>query len=58
MVEDNVNLMIEEEKEATMLLVYNENMQDKDNMWYLNNGANNHMCGDKDKFMELDEAIK
>jgi len=27
-------------------------------MWCLNNGANNHMCVDKDKFMELDESIK
>ena len=27
-------------------------------MWYPNNEANNHMCGDKDRFMELDEAIR
>jgi len=57
-VEENANLMIEEEKEATLLLVHNERMQDKENMWYLDNGANNHMCGDKDKFMELDKAIR
>ena len=57
-VEENVNLMIEEEKEATLLLVHNERMQDKENMWYLDNGANNHTCGDKDKFIELDEVIR
>jgi len=57
-VEENANLMIEEEKEATLLLVHNERMQDKENMWYLDNGASNHMCGDKDKFMELDKAIR
>jgi hypothetical protein len=33
-------------------------MQEKKNMWYLNNGASNHMCGDKDKFMELDEQLE
>jgi hypothetical protein len=50
--------MIEKNKEATLLLVHDEIIQDKENMWYLDNGANNHMCGDKDKFMELDEAIR
>ena len=57
--------MIEENKEATLLLMHDEIIQDKENMWYLDNeannhmcGANNHMCGDKDKFMELDEAIR
>jgi hypothetical protein len=33
-------------------------MKTKENIWYLGNEANNHMCGDKDKFMELDELIK
>jgi hypothetical protein len=50
--------MIEEEKEVTLLLVHIERVQDKKNMWYLDNGANNHMCGDKDKFMKLGEPIR
>jgi len=33
-------------------------MQDKENMWYLDNEANNHICEDKDKFIELDEVIR
>jgi hypothetical protein len=56
-VEENANLMIEEEKEVTLLLVHNKRMQDKENMWYLDNEASNHMCGNKDKFMELDEDV-
>jgi hypothetical protein len=50
--------VIKEEKNATLLLVHDERMQNKENMWYLNNGANNHMCGDKNKFMELDKEIR
>ena len=49
--------MKKEEKEDTLLIVHNERMQDKENMWYLDNGASNHMCGDKNKFMELDKTI-
>jgi hypothetical protein len=33
----------------------NENQR---KIWCLDNGANNHMCIDKDKFVELDESIK
>jgi len=50
--------MIKEEKKATLLLVHNKRMQDKENMWYLDNGASNHICGDKDKFIEHDEIIR
>jgi hypothetical protein len=57
-IEENSNLMIEEEKEATLLLIHNKRIQDKHNKWYLDNGASKHMCGDKDKFMELDETIR
>jgi len=33
-------------------------MKTKETIWCLDNGANNHMCIDKDKFVELDESIK
>jgi hypothetical protein len=42
-VEENANLVIEEENEATLLLVHNEKMQEKENMWYLDNGASKHV---------------
>ena len=50
--------MIEKDKEVTLLLVHNERMQDKENIWYLENRASNHMCGDKDKVIELDKIIR
>jgi len=57
-IEKNINLVVKENQEATILLVHDEWMKTKENMWYLENGASNHMCGDKDKFVELDESIK
>jgi REP element-mobilizing transposase RayT len=50
--------VVEEKNEVTLLLVHNERVQDKENMWYLENKTSNHMCEDKDKFMELDETIR
>ena len=49
---------MKEEKQDNLLLVHLEQKQAMENMWSLDNGANNHMYGDKDKFMELDELIK
>ena len=52
---ENVNLIIKDKKEATLLLVHDERMHVKENMWYLNNDTNYHMCRDRGKFIELDE---
>ena len=27
-------------------------------MWYIDNETSNHICGDKNKFMELDDAVR
>ena len=57
-VEEDTNLVIKEKKEATLLLMHGEKIQDKENMWYLDNGASNHINGDTNRFIELDEAIR
>jgi hypothetical protein len=57
-VEEDANLVIKEKKEATLLLMHGEKIQDKENMWYLDNGASNHINGDTNRFIELDEAIR
>lgn len=41
-----------------MLLAVKENEELGENLWYLDNDASNHMCGDKTKFLELDETWK
>lgn len=50
--------MIKEDKKATLLLLYDERMQEKKNMWYLYDITSNHMYREKDKFTKFDEAIK
>ncbi|XP_059636085.1 uncharacterized protein LOC132278305 [Cornus florida] len=30
---------------------------DQENVWYLDTGASNHMCGSKEKFVDIDESI-
>jgi hypothetical protein len=57
-VEENANLVIEKVKETTILIVRDERMQNKENMWYLDIRASNRIYRDKDKFMKLDEAIR
>ncbi|RDX88513.1 Golgin candidate 5, partial [Mucuna pruriens] len=58
-VEEKTNLVgdKEEDEEPTLLLALNEDSDDK-SLWYLDNGASNHMCGYKEKFVELEEKVR
>ena len=53
--EEKANLINEEE--STLLLTLKGEDKDVNCSWYLDNGANNHMCGYKEKFVELNENV-
>ncbi|XP_040939086.1 uncharacterized protein [Gossypium hirsutum] len=46
-----------EKVESSVFLTYGENEDRKRSVWYLDNGASNHMCGRKELFTELDETV-
>ncbi|KAK2983923.1 hypothetical protein RJ640_017844 [Escallonia rubra] len=58
--EERNNFAPAEEKnmEAAIFLTYRGNEECKKNVWYLDTGASNHMCGRKELFTDLDETIK
>ncbi|XP_070050553.1 uncharacterized protein [Nicotiana tomentosiformis] len=58
-VEDKANLFDnkKEKDESTLLLALKEEDRDDCSSWYLNNGANNHMCGCKEKFVEINKTF-
>ncbi|KAL3537358.1 hypothetical protein ACH5RR_000724 [Cinchona calisaya] len=47
----------QETEEPTLLLVVKHEERDGSSTWYLDNGVSNHMCGYKEKFVELDEKV-
>ena len=49
-------LMLNVEKVMVNLLTKGEDRVEA-NMWYLDNGASNHMTGDRTKFKELEEKL-
>jgi hypothetical protein len=57
-VEENANFIAKEEVENNdvVLLANKENGPEKENVWYLDTGASNHMCGYKHMFTELKEV--
>ncbi|KAH0655789.1 hypothetical protein KY285_030671 [Solanum tuberosum] len=59
-VEEKSNLVDynKDEDESTLLLTLKEKDTADCNLWYLDNGASNHMCGHKDKFVEINTNLK
>ena len=58
-VEERANYVDKEEgEEPTLMLALKDDERDDRNSWYLDNGASNHICGYKKKFMELDKKVK
>ncbi|KAE8666438.1 Phospholipase D delta [Hibiscus syriacus] len=49
----------EEEKieKSRVFLTYKGNEEFKKNIWYLDNCASNHMCGQRELFVKLDETV-
>ncbi|XP_070040142.1 uncharacterized protein [Nicotiana tomentosiformis] len=51
-------IMDKEEVESTLLMALKEEDKDDCSSWYLDNGASNHMCGCKEKFVEINKTVK
>ncbi|KAG5595184.1 hypothetical protein H5410_036416, partial [Solanum commersonii] len=47
-----------DEDESTLLLTLKEEDRDDCSSWYLDYGGRNHMCGHKDKFVEIKKTKK
>ncbi|GMJ06887.1 hypothetical protein HRI_004357900 [Hibiscus trionum] len=59
--EERINVATAEEEnteESHVFLTYKGNEESKENIWYLDNCATNHMCGRKEFFVALDETIR
>ncbi|KAK2988354.1 hypothetical protein RJ640_001539 [Escallonia rubra] len=57
--EENMKAHYAEENKVgddTIMLAHDGSKEEKENSWYLDTGANNHMCGYKHKFVEMDES--
>ncbi|XP_074327203.1 uncharacterized protein LOC141665119 [Apium graveolens] len=49
--------MLNEDNVTPKLLTDGKTKNTNSNVWYLDNGASNHMTGEREKFMELNEKI-
>jgi hypothetical protein len=48
----------EKEEEISLLMVCHAKEETNRNLWYLDTGCSNHMCGDKSVFSVLDESFR
>lgn len=55
--EDVNKVLLNENEVSPKLMAIDREKQRESNVWYLDNGASNHMSGDKSKFSTLDEEI-
>ena len=46
------------EEEVSILMVCHVKEETQQNMWYLDTDYNNHMCGEKEAFSNLDESFR
>ena len=49
--------MQKKEEEVSLLMVCHMKEETQQNMWYLDTGYSNHMCGEKKAFSDLDESF-
>lgn len=48
----------EKEEEVSLLMACHAKEEVHQNLWYLDTGCSNHMCGDKSMFSDLDESFR
>lgn len=48
---------VEKEEDVSILMVCHVKKETQPNIWYLDTDCNNHMCGDKKAFFDLDESF-
>lgn len=48
----------ESDSEDVLLIANTQSNDEQVNMWYLDSGCNNHMIGNKNWFIELEESVK
>lgn len=54
---EKANFVKNKNEESISLLAYKGDQNKEVKSWYLDTGASNHICGDKDMFVELNELI-
>ncbi|KAH0696419.1 hypothetical protein KY290_013785 [Solanum tuberosum] len=47
-----------EKEEISLLMAYTAKEKALNDVWYLDTGCSNHMCGEKEAFSELDETFR